>query len=623
MMTPVREKLTRSILNRYPDTVSEGFDARAGNESRFPIGDEIPIITAMNALNSNDLRRSSVILPSLLSVIGLWLAQPPFEIWWLGFVALLPLIYLIALKQRFRRRDYLIIWFVSSVYWLISLQGLRHAHPLMHGPWLALGVYLAVYQTAFVAFSRYLYHRGPGLLVVVPLAWVALEYVRNYLLTGISVLMLGHVLVKVPVLVQIADLFGGYGVSALLALGNLFLWQTLQVCRRKINRTDYGFTFGITLASFLAVLTYGNYRLNEPMGEPLARFALIQRNEKVEYVLNPERQIEIFQGYAASSVDAARQTSEVIDAYIWPESMYSATNPNVYLLPDATVPPQFHGTLQDFETGIRNQQRYFTERAGFVQSALRREQPTSTQAPELIVGCGVIEYGEQINVYSAVINIDSNHQVETWYGKTHLVMFGEYIPILPSLPGLSNLVPPGMGLEPGSGGALMRVANTWVAPNVCIETAVERVAINQMHEFYLANQTPDVIATVTNDGWFDNTSVIDHHLRCAQMVAIACRRPILSAANNGPTAWIDSRGQIIERLKTGENGFVIAAPKKDERISLIVRIGDWPAAATVIICVALGLCVRRRSPDKDVQAVDHNKPDAGLDPEPDKELPAC
>lgn len=572
----------------------------------------------MNASNSNDLRRSSVIPPALLSVIGMWLAQPPLEFWWLGFVALLPLIQLIALKQRFSRRDYLIIWFVASLYWLFSLQGLRHAHPLMYGPWLALGVYLAVYQTVFVAFSRYLCHRGISLLVVVPLAWVAQEYLRNYLLTGISVLSLGHVLVNVPILVQVADLFGGYGVSALLALANLFAWQTIQVCRRKIKRSQYGWTLVITLTSFLAVLAYGNFRLNEPLGEPLARFALIQRNEKVEYVLNPERKIEIFQGYAASSVNAARVTPEVIDAYIWPESMYSATNPNVYLLPDAIVPTQFPGTPEDFKAGIRNQQLAFTERAGFVQSALRREQPTSTQAPELIVGCGVIEYGKRINVYSAVINIDSNHQVETWYGKTHLVMFGEYIPILPSLPGLSNLVPPGMGLEPGVGGKLMQVRNTWVAPNVCIETAVERVAINQMHRFHLDNQTPDVIATVTNDGWFDNTSVIDHHLRCAQMVAIACRRPILSAANNGPTAWIDSRGQIVERLKTGEDGFVIATPKKDERISLIVRIGDWPAAATVIICVALGLCVRRRSADECVLALSQAKPTAESDAEPNR-----
>ena len=547
----------------------------------------------MTTYNSSDLRRLSVVLPAFLSVLCLWLAQPPLQFWWLGFVALIPLIQLITLQSRFSKRDYMIIWAAASLYWLVSLQGLRHAHPLMHGPWLALGFYLAGYQTVFVAFSRFLFQRGISLLLVVPLTWVALEYIRNYLLTGISVLMLGHVLINVPILVQIADLFGSYGVSALLALANVFVWQTIQRCKRQISGNEYALVLGITLTSFLAVLAYGNYRLSEPLGEPLARFALIQRNEKVEYVINPERQVQIFQEYAATSVNAARLTPEIIDAYIWPESMYGATNPLVSLLPEATLPLQFPGDFEEFEAGVRNQQFAFKERAGFVQSALGREQSNSTHPPELIVGCGVVEYGKRIKVYSGVININSNHEVESWYGKTHLVMFGEYIPILPSLPGLSKLVPPGMGMEPGEGGKLMLVGDTWVAPNVCIETAVERVAISQMHQFHASGQTPNVIATVTNDGWFKNTSVIEHHLRCAQMVAIACRRPILSAANNGPTAWIDSRGQIIERLQTGENGFVIAAPNKDERISLIVRIGDWPAAATVIACIALGLFVRR------------------------------
>ncbi|MDB4477199.1 apolipoprotein N-acyltransferase, partial [Rhodopirellula sp.] len=150
---------------------------------------EIPIISTMNDTHSNDSIHSRVTWPALSSIALLWLAQPPMQLWWLGFVALVPLLYLISLKRRLTKRDYLKVWIVLSVYWLVSLQGLRHAHPLMHGPWLALGGYLAVYQTLFVVFSRYLIHRGIRALVVIPLVWVAQEYIRNYLLTGISVLM--------------------------------------------------------------------------------------------------------------------------------------------------------------------------------------------------------------------------------------------------------------------------------------------------------------------------------------------------------------------------------------------------------------------------------------------------
>ena len=112
------------------------------------------------------------------------------------------------------------------------------------------------------------------------------------------------------------------------------------------------------------------------------------------------------------SVDAARLTPQVIDAYVWPESMYSATNPYVFADVDVVVPPQFPGTPTDFENSIRRQQMAFTQRANFLQSNLRRQQPDAVENPELIVGCGVVEYGQEVDVYSAVLNINADHRVD-------------------------------------------------------------------------------------------------------------------------------------------------------------------------------------------------------------------
>ena len=154
-----------------------------------------------------------------------------------------------------------------------------------------------------------------------------------------------------------------------------------------------------------------------------------------------------------------------------------------------------------------------------------------------------------------------------------------------------------MGLTVGPGAKSFPINGTAIAPNICIETAVERVTVNQMSSLQAANQSPDVIVTVTNDGWFDQSSVIEHHLRCAQLVAVGCRRPILSAANNGPTAWIDSNGQIVERLSTGSSGSIMATPKRDPRASLYVRIGDWPAKLLAIVSlIALTTCLLYTSP---------------------------
>ena len=124
-------------------------------------------------------------------------------------------------------------------------------------------------------------------------------------------------------------------------------------------------------------------------------------------------------------------------------------------------------------------------------------------------------------------------------------------------------MPPELGLKTGAGPKRFEINGKSVSPNVCIETAVERVTVNQLRQLRQSGGLPDVIVTVTNDGWFDDSSVIDHHRRCAQLVAVGCRRPILSAANNGPTVWIDSRGQVIEQVANRSNGVLIATPQQD------------------------------------------------------------
>ena len=225
----------------------------------------------------------------------------------------------------------------------------------------------------------------------------------------------------------------------------------------------------------------------------------------------------------------------------------------------------------------------------------------------MIGGSAVVRYAAVPEVYSGVVLVSPEGELGRWYGKSHLVMFGEYIPLVGSIPGLRDLIPPGMGIAVGRRPERFRVGDLTLSPNVCIESAVERVTVNQVARL-LAGETgelPDAIVNVTNDAWFDGTSVVAHHLRCAQLVAVGCRRPLLSAGNGGPTAWIDSNGRVVERLGFHDDGSVLARPAKDARTSLYVRIGDLPAkllAAVVGVAVLYGWVMaaiqrRRAMPD--------------------------
>ena len=151
-------------------------------------------------------------------------------------------------------------------------------------------------------------------------------------------------------------------------------------------------------------------------------------------------------------------------------------------------------------------------------------------------------------------------------------------------------------------------------PNLCIETAVERIPVNHMHQLNSrANpKLPDAIVTLTNDVWFHDSAVVDHHLRCAQLVAVGCRRPVLSAANGGPTVWIDSAGRVVERLAKGQSDVIYAQPRRDSRTSLYVRMGSWPAglmgAATLcgLAWMTFDWLTRRRKRNAIVEATQPN-----------------
>lgn len=552
-----------------------------------------PTIANRNLASKSSRNR---ILLTAAGVCMLWLAQPPLSLWPIAGVCLVPILWIIFDQSAFTRRDYVAIWLASSLYWLVSLQGIRHAHPAMYVCLLALAGYLGIYLPLFVMLCRRCVRWNVPLLVSAPAMWVGLECVRNYMLTGISALMLGHTLADVPVMIQIADLFGTYGVSFVIVSVNVALFSlvTRLVSRQHFTSESHQLeTAGRTIAACVvaamctgASFLYGQFRLSEPVTEPLATFALVQRDEQVEYQQDFERELSIFQNYTAQSVDALENNSDAVDVVVWPESMFTGGLPWMIADADAVVPEQYEGPPDSFVAMVGQNQNYFRSRADDVIRTLAQSNPEQQQ-PHLVVGCGVVRYGKLPQVYSGMVHVSPTATVSGWYGKNHLVMFGEYVPLLPSIPGLRSLIPAGLGVTPGDGPTVFKVDDTAIVPSVCIETAVERVMVNHLSRLRENNTRADVIVTVTNDGWFDDSSILAHHQRGAQLVAVGTRRPVLSSANNGPTASIDSCGRLTESLPSGTNGAIIATPHRDDRTSLYVRIGDLPAKLLALACLVV------------------------------------
>ena len=137
-----------------------------------------------------------------------------------------------------QRAQWLAIWFAGFAFWLLSLQGLRHAHSMMFLGWFALSGYLALYWIVFVYCARWFHHqRSLPIGISVAIAWIGQEVLRNYLLTGISACMLGHTMADVPVVIQFATWFGSYGVSLFVVMLNVVSYDVMcSVAASKFKR---------------------------------------------------------------------------------------------------------------------------------------------------------------------------------------------------------------------------------------------------------------------------------------------------------------------------------------------------------------------------------------------------
>ena len=449
-----------------------------------------------------------------------------------------------AAKRWRPRRWHAAVYWPWLVFWIVQLAGLRHAHRWMFVPATMMAVYLAVYPLAFTIVIRRLPRTLP-LSWTAPLVWVATEWVRNHLGTGISIGMLGHGMANSSHLAAPASWGGSYAVSAWAMLAGATALAAVRIRWREalVGVTALGLALGFSNSGAPTKV----FRNAGPT------IALVQRNESVDYADPPQRQLEIFDAYAEQTVRSLSETQTAVDVVVWPESMMTGGAPWMEIESDLVVPPDYGVPEAEFRAAIADQQRYFRQRVDALQRRLAAV--NHGRRPIVIGGCAVVRYGDHPRTYSGVVSVDADAQRVRWYGKRHLVMFGEYIPLISHVPGLRNLVPPGLGMTAGERVEVFDVGKHFLMPTVCIETAVEHLIPSMVDA---ASSPVDAVLTVTNDGWFDGTRVVRLHRRAAQMVAVRAGRPIFSAANGGPTMVIDRWGQIVESLPLDAAGVLIS-----------------------------------------------------------------
>ena len=182
----------------------------------------------------------SIIL-AVLSGLLMTASFPKANLGGLAWVAFIPLFY--AIKGVSPRKSFKlgfltgIVHYATLLYWIVGVVNYYGHVPTLLSLiiFMLLVFYLGLYPGLFSAAVSQLRAISFPFYLTAPFFWVALEYVRSFFLSGFPWENLGYSQYDQLRLIQISDIFGVYGLSALIMAVNGVLFEFLNSVRR--NRT--------------------------------------------------------------------------------------------------------------------------------------------------------------------------------------------------------------------------------------------------------------------------------------------------------------------------------------------------------------------------------------------------
>lgn len=556
----------------------------------------------------------------VLSGMSLSWAFPEGQFAWIAWFSLLPLMFLLwrtGGSQRKRRGfGYGLLWglgfFLSNLAWLSTVSGLGMV---------ILASYLALYPALWAMVVRRWMNpwdsgharagrfadAGHSLMHAAAQAslWSGLEWLRGWLFTGFGWNGLGVSMHDQPVLAQWAELFGVAGLSWVMVFVPSVL---LQVGRRMIYDARRGRRrshpdFLLALSLLAGVFVYGVWCLAReaklesfPLKVCLVQCAVPQVASRqlwsaeeihLAYEEEVEKAIAAVEEKNQQALEQSVETQEEKDLFY----------PDWLVLPEVALTGRLMSTPEgDFAFWRETEESLAAFRRVADWTILLGMAELEGQREE-----GMITIAENPRAWNSLVALPAAGEMQR-YQKKHLVMFGEYIPLMEQLPWLKAIYEQQAGVRfEGAfdvGGSteplpMRRGKQKFsVIPSICFEDTVPREA----REF--VRQEPQVLVNVTNDGWFGQSAAAAQHFANAKFRAIELRRPMVRSANMGVCAVVSSTGHaqklLDENGKPFVRGHLLATAKVplQPTSTLYQRWGDVPIMTLAVL--SLLMCVRRR-----------------------------
>lgn len=494
----------------------------------------------------------------IFSAFLLTLSFPKWNLWILGFFCFVPLFFSFILTKENKNKIILafifgIVHFSTLLYWLVYTLNKYGNLNLILSLFLLLllSSYLALYYVFFFYTNFKLkIFESPNFIkgIFFSLTLVGIEYLRGKLLTGFTWGQLGYILSNFSPFLQLADIWGIWGLSFICALINYYIFFLLYSFYFSVGSL-LNFRFLINnfcfLILFITFLNYGIYKKNLwekiiSQEKDSIKVSLLQGNipQEMKEINEIEYSLKIYEKLALS---ALKEKPQII---FFPETSFP------FFFPHEKEPTL---KLLAFLDKITLESEKFN------------------YLPVLIFGTFRLKYknGDPL-VYNSLIVWDEKDFVDL-YDKEKLVPFGEYVPLEKYLSFLRRITV-GLGIvKPGFSKNLsfpLKDKIIKVTPLICFESAFSEILRKRLEE------NPQLIFIATNDAWFGKTSAPYQHFQMAIVRAVEARRYTVQVANTGITGIIDPTGKIIKMTQLEKEEIVYGEIKPFYERTLFIKYGN-------------------------------------------------
>lgn len=462
---------------------------------------------------------------SLLSGTLYAAALPPFNIEFLAFFMLLPLLWVISRTKTLYSAFCGWLWGIGWSFF--AYRFLREIDPVI--PYLLPPV-IAIWSAVWAAGTSFLMNKecrnkklnfpASSLFVFGSAAlFVLLEWTRSRLFvwndSGVTQWQ------NLP-LIQLASVTGSYGVNYLVILANTALFALFK----KGSRT----AAILPALLIISVLIWGNHRIN----------AL----EKADTSKLPVWKPILIQGDLSQRRHATlEQAAEALDIYgtLSLEALKKHPGSNFIIWPESAIPLTYYTCVDMRKVNVSNKHALNTLR---YQELIRLL--TINYRCRMLIGAldyAPISPGSRTFAASnSALYFDEHGVLQHKYDKRHRVPFGEYIPFRKFIPKfITDYIDMGRDIIAGKVNTPVALAPQVNAGLViCYESVFGYVTRES------ALRGANILIALSNDAWYPQSSEPEQHLANAVMRSVETGLPMIRSGNNGGSGVITPVGKFTQ-----------------------------------------------------------------------------